>query len=347
MANIFRTVPLIPRVRGPLAAALVLAAAGAGANPADFEAGSRAFVDDMVSRYGFERAELDALLADARYQQAIIDAMNRPYEGKPWGAYRRIFLTPERIDGGAAFLRANADLLRRAEAAYGVPPEVITAIIGIETNYGGNLGQHRVLDALTTLGFAYPRRAAFFRGELEEFLLLARDEHVDARHAMGSYAGAVGKPQFIPSSYRAYAVDFDNDGRRDLWGSNADVIGSVANYLAQHGWRRGEPIAVPATLTGGRPAGVDIGDKRPVAPDMPVSRLVAAGVEPAEPLPPSVPAALIELQGDGPEFWLTLPNFYAITRYNHSNLYALVAYQLSREIAARAAPARGEDRHGN
>jgi membrane-bound lytic murein transglycosylase B len=338
MANTTHVPALSARLLGVLA---LIAAAAAGATPAAYEAGSRAFIDDMARRHAFDRAELAALMADARYRQPIIDAMNRPYEAKPWRDYRRIFLTPERIQGGAVFLRANADLLRRAEMAYGVPPALITAIVGIETNYGKHLGDHRVLDALTTLGFAYPRRAAFFRGELEELLLLARDEQVDVRRVTGSYAGAVGKPQFIPSSYRAYAVDFDDDGRRDLWDSNADVIGSVGNYLAQHGWRRGEPIATRATLTAGRPQGVPIGDKRPVPPQTPLARLASAGVEPAEPLPPTAHAALIELDGDGPELWLTLPNFYAITRYNHSNLYALAAYQLSREIAARAAA--GED----
>ena len=334
-----RLVPqLSPLLTGPLTVLLaVLVPQGASATPPDYASGSRAFVTEMAARHGFMPAELDALMADARYQQRIIDAMNRPYEGKPWRDYRRLFVTPERIDGGVAFLRANADLLRKAESAYGVPPEVITAIIGIETNYGRTLGDHRVLDALTTLGFAYPRRAAFFRKELEEFLLLTRDEQVDARSAMGSYAGAVGKPQFIPSSYRAYAVDFDKDGRRDLWDSNADVIGSVGNYLAQHGWRRGEAIATPARLTAGPPPGIVIGEKRPVQPDTAIASLIEAGVEPAEPLPRTATAALIALDGDETEHWLTLTNFYAITRYNHSNLYALAAYQLSREIATRAA----------
>jgi len=332
------TLPIVPRLSPLLTVLLaVLVPQSASATPPDYASGSRAFVTEMVARHGFSPAELDALMADARYQQRIIDAMNRPYEGKPWRDYRRIFVTPERIDGGVTFLRANADQLRKAETAYGVPPEVITAIIGIETNYGRNLGDHRVLDALTTLGFAYPRRAAFFRKELEEFMLLTRDEQVDARSAMGSYAGAVGKPQFIPSSYRAYAVDFDNDGRRDLWDSNADVIGSVGNYLAQHGWRRGEAIATPATLTAAPPPGIVIGEKRPLQPDTAIASLIEAGVAPAEPLPATATAALIALDGDETEHWLTLPNFYAITRYNHSNLYALAAYQLSREIAARAA----------
>jgi membrane-bound lytic murein transglycosylase B len=330
----------------PIGRALLLGGAALVANPvvadvpASYATGGRAFVADQAAALGYGRDELAALMADARYQQDIIDAMNRPYEAKPWRDYRRLFLTPERIDGGVAFLREHADLLRRAETAYGVPAEVIAAIVGIETNYGGNLGKHRVLDALSTLGFAYPRRADFFSKELGEFLLLAREERVDPRGALGSYAGAVGLPQFIPSSYRAYAVDFDGDGRRDLWGSHADVVGSVGNYLAMHGWQRGGPIAAPAMLTAGRPAGIPIAEKRPARPESTLAQLAAAGVSPAagsvgEAASADTRAALLELDGDGPEYWLGFENFYAITRYNHSNLYAMAVFQLSRELSRR------------
>jgi membrane-bound lytic murein transglycosylase B len=321
-----------------LLAGTAAAAAPPSATPPSYDMGGTDFVADMVREHGFERDALAALMADARYQQRIIDAMNRPYEAKPWRAYRALFITPERIAGGVAFRRDNDALLRRAEAAYGVPPEIITAIVGVETNYGRHLGDHRVLDALSTLGFSYPKRAAFFRGELEEFLLLARDEQVDPRAVKGSYAGAVGKPQFIPSSYRAYAVDFDADGRRDLWGSDADVIGSVGNYLAQNGWRRGEPVAAPVVLSAGPPAGIEIATKRPVRPELTVQRLADAGVQAAADAPgapETTRAVLIELDGDGPEYWLGFDNFYAITRYNNSNLYAMAVYQLSREIARR------------
>jgi membrane-bound lytic murein transglycosylase B len=334
---------------------LTQAPGGVVAAPASYESGSRAFVAEMAGKHGFTQAELAALMAEARYQQRIIDAMNRPYEAKPWRDYQPIFVTPERIQGGVAFWRDNAALLARAEAAYGVPPQIIAAIIGVETNYGRNLGDHRVIDALSTLGFAFPRRADFFRGELEEFLLLTRDEQVDPLAAKGSYAGAVGKPQFIPSSYRAYAVDFDRDGRRDLWASNADVVGSVGNYLAQHGWRRGQPVAVAAELAQGRPSGIAIADKRPAVPEETLARLAAAGVSPAPPFPPKseqggradsvddgTRAALIELDGNEPEYWLGFDNFYAITRYNHSNLYAMAVYQLSREIARDYREAEGD-----
>ncbi len=301
--------------------------------PASYALEREAFIEEMVARHDFERAELVALMQSARYRQAIVDAMDQPYESKPWGVYRALFVTPERIAGGQRFLAEHAALLQRAEQTYGVPPEVIVAIIGIETNYGATLGPHRVLDALSTLGFAYPRRAAFFRKELEEFLLLAREEAIDPATAYGSYAGALGKPQFIPSSYRAYAVDFDGDGRRDLWNSEADVIGSVGAYLADHRWLRGAPIATPATLRQPLGDGIEVGGKRPIVPHLSVARLEEAGVELAEPLDPHARAALIELNHEGPEYWVILENFYAITRYNHSNLYALAVYELSRAIA--------------
>jgi membrane-bound lytic murein transglycosylase B len=323
-----------------VAGLLAVPAATVAAEPLSYVDGARAFAAEMAGKHGFAETDVAALLAEARYSQSIVDAMNRPYEAKPWRDYRKLFLTPERIAGGVAFLSENAALLKKAEAAYGVPGEVIAAIIGIETNYGSNLGSHRVIDALSTLGFSYPRRAGFFRKELEEFLLLTRDEDVDARTVVGSYAGAVGKPQFIPSSYRAYAIDFDADGRRDLWNSNADVVGSVANYLSRHGWRRGEPVALAARLAAGKPAGVTIAEKRPLAPEAKLATLAAAGVEPVAdagtPIPDSdARVVLIELDGEGPEYWLGFGNFYAITRYNHSNLYAMAVHQLSQEIARR------------
>jgi membrane-bound lytic murein transglycosylase B len=327
---VYRTRARICLVAGLLL--LPLGRAIADDAPASYEVGRERFIAEMVAEHGFDQARLAALMAKARYQQAIIDAMNRPYEAKPWREYRALFLTPERIAGGKRFLDEHQGLLRQAETAYGVPAEIITAIIGIETNYGGTLGSHRVLDALTTLGFAYPRRADFFRKELKEFLLLAREEAVDPATVLGSYAGAVGKPQFIPSSYRAYAVDFDGDGQRNLWLSDADVIGSVGAYLAQHGWRRGQPIASAAKLKGPPSSGLEVGGKRPLAPNLSVDQLQAAGVEPVMSLPADSRAALIELDGDGPEYWVTLDNFYAITRYNHSNLYALAALELSQAI---------------
>ncbi|SDX58826.1 lytic murein transglycosylase B [Thiocapsa roseopersicina] len=302
------------------------------AEPASYAAEADVFAREMVERHGFDSAELQGVLADARFSQAIVDAMDRPYEAKPWRDYRALFVTPERIAGGVAFRHDNAELLARAETDFGVAPQIIVAIIGVETNYGANVGKHRVIDALTTLGFAYPRRADFFRRELEAFLLLSRDEQLDPLRAVGSYAGAMGKPQFISSSYRNYALDFDGDGRRDLWGSNADVIASVANYFKQHGWRPGEPVAFAAAPRSGIPAGITLVEKTPTPPDTTAGNLRAAGVEWGEPLPADIPASLIRLDAGEDEYWVGLDNFYAITRYNHSNLYAMAVHQLSEEI---------------
>ena len=309
------------------------------AEPAVYRREAQVFAADMAVKNGFDRAAVAKLLARARYRQDIVDAMRRPHEGKPWSLYRPIFLTQARIEGGLAFWQTHADLLERAEREYGVPAEVIVAIIGVETGYGGNLGRHKVIDALTTLGFAYPPRAEFFRGELESFLLLAREEAIDAGTAKGSYAGALGKPQFIPSSYRAFAVDFDGDGRRDLWRSDADVIGSVANFLRLHGWRPGEPVASPAVLTPEAHAAVGTASiptarKEPVSPSMPVAELSRRGVAATEAMDPAAPAALLALDGPEDEFWIAFNNFYVITRYNRSNLYAMAVHQLGREIKA-------------
>lgn len=323
------------RVWTSVLAALLAFNAAAG-EPASYRSGAKRFAADMARKQGFGRAEVEALMGQAEYRQEIIDAMRRPYEAKPWYKYRPIFLTEKRISGGVAFWRENRELLERAQRVYGVPPQIVTAIIGVETNYGGNLGKHRVIDALSTLGFSYPKRANFFRKELEQFLLLTRDESVDALGVTGSYAGAVGMPQFIPSSYRAYAVDFDADGRRDLWTSTADAIGSVGSYFQRHGWRAGESVAFAAKVTGGGVAkGVPMAGKKPKKPSTSWSRLQSAGVTSTEErLSPSTRVTLVRLAAPEPEYWLGLENFYVITRYNHSNLYAMAVFQLSRAIQA-------------
>jgi membrane-bound lytic murein transglycosylase B len=290
----------------------------------------KGFIDEMVSKHRFDRAELTGLLQQASFRQDIIDAITRPAEAKPWYQYRSIFLTSARAEGGATFWRNNRDDLRKAEELYGVPPEIIVAIIGVETRYGANTGRHRVLDALSTLAFGYPPRSGFFRKELEQFLLMAREEGMTPTGPKGSYAGALGKAQFIPSSFRAYAVDFDGDGKRDLWDSNADAIGSVANYFVRHGWRPGEPVTVRAGAAGtSHQRFVDAGMK----PSIRVKDLYAAGITTAARLDPTALTSLIKLEtADGHEYWLGLHNFYVITRYNHSNLYAMAVYQLSQEI---------------
>ena len=321
-----------------LAVAAALAAAPLQAQTGVLEREDvRTFVSEMVAKHGFNATELATLFGQVEIHQSIIDAITRPAEAKPWHAYRKIFLTEARIDGGVKFWEENADLLAAAEERYGVPPEVVVAIIGVETNYGRNAGRYQVIDALTTLAFDYPRRASFFRSELENFLLLAREEGLDPLEPLGSYAGAMGQGQFIPSSYRRYAIDFDADGHRDLFTSRADAIGSVANYFAVHGWRRGGTVVVPATVDGdGHRALVDLGYK----PQRHLERFAGYGVSFDGDLDPGQLAALVELETEtGPEYWVALENFYVITRYNHSPLYAMAVYQLSREIAARRAPA--------
>ena len=310
-----------------------LAVALLAAGPALAEQDERqAFIDQMVGEYGFAATEVSQLLAQAKLRQDILDAIARPAEAKPWWQYQRIFLTDDRAQAGAAYWAKNADALTRAEQVYGVAPEVIVAIIGVETFYGRNTGKYRVLDALSTLGFHYPERGRFFRGQLGQFLLLAREERLDPTEPLGSYAGALGRPQFIPSSYRSFAVDFDADGRRDIWSDDADVIGSVANYFARHDWQRGAKVVFEAQVNGTLPEGLVQPDSQP---RYTLGQLRAAGVSAADGLADDTPASLFALDEEqGQSHWVGLNNFYVITRYNHSNLYAMAVHQLSRRILA-------------
>jgi membrane-bound lytic murein transglycosylase B len=291
------------------------------------------FIARMAERHGFDPQALARTLDRARRRQAILDAIARPAEKRlDWGQYRGIFLTRERIRGGLDYWSRNAAALARAEQEYGVPPEIIVAIIGVETRYGQHAGRYPVLDALTTLGFHYPPRARFFRSELEHFLLLAREEHIDPGAPLGSYAGAMGRPQFMPSSFRSYAVDFDHDGRRDIWKDDTDVIGSVANYFKRHGWRRGAPIAQRIHQLDPSRLGdvIEAGFK----PSFRIAQLRARGLQAARALPDDALAAVLALKrGKDTQYWLVLHNFYVITRYNHSPLYAMAVYQLADAIA--------------
>ena len=292
---------------------------------------TQAFIQEMASRHGFSSQQLYAVFSRARTQPSIIAAMNRPAEAKPWYAYREIFLTSKRIQGGVQFWRANRTALARAEQIYGVPAEIIVAIIGVETSYGGNMGKYRALEALATLAFDYPRRADYFRKELENYLLLTRQEGIDPLAIKGSYAGAMGLGQFMPSSYRRYAVDFDGDGHRNLWNNPVDAIGSVANYLSKNNWQPSEPITTRALVSG-------VQFQALVSPKLqPPSRTVLSfqqqGVMPERVVNDTQKAILLEFQGsDSPEYWLGFDNFYVITRYNHSPLYAMAVYQLGRTI---------------
>ena len=291
------------------------------------------FIDEVAERHGFERTELVRTLDAAEIQQPILDAISRPAEKvKPWHEYRAIFLTPERIEAGAAFWREHAGELARIGAETGVDPEIIVAIIGVETYFGRITGRYRVLDALATLAFDYPPRSPFFRRELEQFLLLAREERVDIDTALGSYAGAMGAPQFMPSSYRAYAVDASADGLRDLWTDWSDVFGSVANYLRVHGWQAGEPVFVRAG-TGPAWSGRPAGDKG-LDTDATVAGLGASGIVFTTELPGEAGARLLRMEGEeGDQLWVGFENFHVITRYNRSAMYALAVWQLGREIA--------------
>jgi membrane-bound lytic murein transglycosylase B len=290
------------------------------------------FIDEMVERHQFDRQQLVELFDQASKRDDILEAIARPAEKtKPWYEYRKIFLKPERIEGGVEFWQANADILERAAAHFEVDPAIIVAIIGVETRYGKHTGSYRVIDALSTLAFAYPPRSKFFRSELEQFLVLTREEDVDVREVKGSYAGAMGYGQFIPSSYRNYAVDFSGDGKRNLWNDLDDIIGSVANYFHRHGWKVQQPVA--ARVSKGKPL-----DNFQVSEKLKPSRTTAAdfaakGVVTTPALPADLPVELLELeQANGPEYWLTGNNFYVITRYNRSPLYAMAVFQLSEAI---------------
>jgi membrane-bound lytic murein transglycosylase B len=298
-------------------------------------------VDPFIRRMqqqGFAPNQVAAVLSGAKREQWIIDAMDRqaprPSTGPTgaWTRYRAKFLTPDNIANGVRFWQQNEAALNRASARYGVPPEYIVAIIGVETRYGGYVGKTRIVDALATLAFAYPRRADYFSGELASFLIMTRDEGIDPFGPRGSYAGAMGLGQFMPSSFRDYAVDFDGDGDRDLW-SSVDAIGSVANYFKSHGWQAGEPVAVRAQVQSGSTARAM---KTGFDTRYGMRELAGRGIAPAGSFGGVSKVSLLELDvGSGYEYWLGSQNFYTITRYNHSTYYAMAVHQLARAIAAR------------
>jgi len=290
------------------------------------------FIGDMVREHGFKRAELRRLFSQVRSRPAIVRAMSAPTTARPWYEFRAHYLDKAYIDGGVLFWEQNSSVLARASREFGVPEEVIVAIIGIETLYGRNMGRTKVIDALATLAFDYPPRASFFRSELEQFLLLAREENIDVRKVRGSYAGAMGIAQFMPSSYRKYAIDFDGDGKRDLWGDAADSIGSVANYFWMFGWRAGEPVAVE----------VDVGDvdiaaqlAAGIRPSLKVGELKQRGIIPGGAVDDEADVAFFSVETEtGPQYWLGLWNFYVVTRYNRSVNYAMAVCELARAVRA-------------
>jgi len=306
----------------------------------------RAFIDEMVAEYGYDRAALRRVFAAARYQPQIVAAMQRPLLEPPkWYEYAPPFLSPERIAGGVAWWNGHAAELARAEAEYGVPAEVVVAIVGVETFYGRHTGRYRVLDALATLAFDYPRRAAFFRGELKQFLLLVRELRVAPTDPRGSFAGAMGIPQFMPGSYRNFAVDFDADGHTDLWASGPDVVGSVAHFLARHDWAPGQPVLLAATIAADGRDGVLRRLDGGISERRSAEAWAADGVTAQEP-PPDLapdPVALLLLEeksdaGESASYWIACQNFFVITRYNRSRLYAASVVRLAAAVkSARAA----------
>jgi len=341
-----------PGSKGPAEAAPE--AAGANAAPVDltpvpFDVARANFVRDTAARYGIPAAQIEATLAQAQIRDPIIAAMSRPAERvKPWNEYRPMFISQARIEGGKKFLAQHRDELMRVQQRTGVPAEVIVAIIGVETSYGGNTGSYRVLDALYTLAFKYPRsgdpaklerevrRELFFRDELARLFALTRDEKLDITAIKGSYAGAMGMGQFMPSSYLDYAVDGNGDGRRDLFNSYDDVFSSIANYFVKKGgWVRGGPVAVPATLQAGR----EEFNPTEWAPTWSLSELAQRGYQPSVPVAAGLTATPITLEGStGKQYWLGFQNYYAITRYNLSKMYAMAVYQLSQAIAGQELP---------
>ncbi len=292
---------------------------------------AQAFVDDVVARHDLDRNWVQEVIAGAEYKQSIIDAISRPAEkALEWKQYRKIFLQPERVRGGVAFWQQHRDALARAERQYRVPAEIIVAIIGVETKFGRIMGNYRVIDALATLAFDYPPRSPFFAGQLEQYLLLVREQRFDPFALKGSYAGAMGYGQFIPGSYRHFAVDFDGDGVADILDNPVDAIGSVANYFAEHGWQHGAPVVERAVRLRAADESL-INDS--LKPAHTLGQLQRAGYAPRNRLPATLQANVVLLQGDlGEEYWIGLHNFYVITRYNHSRLYAMAVWQLSQQI---------------
>ena len=329
--------PLWKRVGASALTATVLGCIASVLPAADFaptqHAGARQLSAELAA-LGIEDDWLEAALNEASFQQAVLDAMAGAAERRlRWDEYREIFLQPERVARGVKFIEAHQDAFARTEIEYGVPPEMVAAIIGVETSYGRFTGRHRVLDSLTTLAFHHPVRGDFFRGELFAFLEIAWEQGVDPGSLTGSYAGAMGYPQFIPTSYRAYAVDFDDDGVRDLWSNPVDAIGSVGNYFAEHGWRPGAPIYAEATGPDSPPDAVDFNRTQPpyVDPDT----LERAGITAVNDLDEDATVIPLALETDTTNwrYRLGFDNFYVITRYNHSHLYAMAVTELAEAIA--------------
>jgi membrane-bound lytic murein transglycosylase B len=312
---------------------LALAAFAQTAQSVEVKPEVEAWVLRMEREHQFDANALRDMFAQFKPNETIIKAFNTPATSKPWHYFRNLYVTPSRIDGGVEFWNEYAELLEQARIKYGVPEEVVTSIIGIESHYGKRTGSFQVADALYTLGFEVPRRSQFFQGQFEHFLLLTRENGFDPLEIKGSFAGAMGIPQFIPSSYRDYAVDFDGDGRIDLWDSVADAIGSVANYLSRFGWNNDGQVVVRAKIASGE---VDHLESLGVKPSLTMAQFRARGVEPDGNIGDDTDGGFFVLEDEaGPEYWISLNNFYVITRYNRSKNYAMAVHQLAQEISRK------------
>ncbi|MCW8930926.1 MAG: lytic murein transglycosylase B [Gammaproteobacteria bacterium] len=292
------------------------------------------FINEMVKQHNFNKNELESLFSQVKIKQKILDAISRPAEkSKAWHEYRKIFLTPKRINQGVKFWQDNSDIIEYAEKTYGVAPEIMVSIIGVETFYGRLQGSYRVMDALSTLAFKYPKRSKFFRGELKHFLIMSKEQKFDPLSRKGSYAGAMGMGQFIPSSFQSYAIDFDGDGEKDIWSNNADAIGSVAHYFKRHGWKKGQPVTDQLQLNKKNTIKSKDGCRRSCKLKLIVADFKQKGLQGETSVDDKTPAILLILkQKSGKEYWLGYNNFYVISRYNHSTLYSMAVYQLSQEI---------------
>lgn len=292
------------------------------------------FIMEMVQQHNFKQSELETLFSQVKIKQKILDAISRPAEkSKAWHEYRKIFLTRKRINDGVKFWQENNNIISYAEKVYGVAPEIMVAIIGVETFYGRLQGKYRVMDALSTLAFKYPKRSKFFRGELKHFLIMSQEQNFDPLSRNGSYAGAMGIGQFIPSSYQSYAVDFNGDGQKDIWENNADAIGSVANYFKRHGWKKDQPVADKLLLDKENTISYSDRCKRSCKPEQRVADFKQKGLHGKTSVADQTAAILLILQQkSGKEYWLGYNNFYVISRYNHSTLYSMAVFQLSQEI---------------
>lgn len=315
----------------------------------------REFVQELVDEHGFDESKISSVLDEAAFNEEIIESMSRPAEATPWRSYRRIFLQDERRDQGIEFLKEHASDLERAEKTFGVPRHVIVSILGVETYYGRIMGSYPVIDALVTLGFGYPRRGEFFQSQLVQFLLLACEERIkpfdeeddckresasvtlppetEIRSLTGSYAGAMGYGQFIPSSYRAYAIDFNGDGSRDIWTNVSDAIGSIGNYLRVHGWDPSGPVMVEVHIDESNPELTALANQT-LKPEQTIRQWRRLGVK-IDTADRSTPATLLKYDGEeGDQWFLGFHNFYVITRYNISRLYARVVWELAADIQA-------------